>query len=190
VKLQSPLPSFYLVHMLQRTLPAGFIAPSWPDLGRRWPARLVATAAANRLNIRRNLHTSLAVRWAAVSEQPIWLAVIAGCGRSSGPRFRLSSVDRRHQSSVGMGVPSSAPSCLPQRHPSGAYEEGLAGMLTIIKASLLASALMLLESCTGYLTSYQTPCVEGHVCECVRYTTVNRSWLDCRDYGRVKSRAY
>ena len=43
-------------------------------------------------------------------------------------------------------------------------------MLTIIKASLLASALMLLESCTGYLTSYQTPCVEGHVCECVRYT--------------------
>ena len=64
------------------------------------------------------------------------------------------------------------------------------GMLTIIKASLLASALMLLESCTDYLTSYQTPCVEGHVCECVRYTTVNRSWLDCRDYGRVKSRAY
>jgi hypothetical protein len=73
---------------------------------------------------------------------------------------------------------------------SGAYEEGIAGMLTIIKASLLASALMLLESCAGYLTSYQTPCVEGHVCECVRYTTVNRSWLDCRDYGRVKSRAY
>ena len=57
-------------------------------------------------------------------------------------------------------------------------------MLTIIKASLLASALMLLESCTDYLTSYQTPCVEGHVCECVRYTTINRSWLDCRDYGR------
>jgi hypothetical protein len=64
------------------------------------------------------------------------------------------------------------------------------GMLTIIKASLLASALMLLESCTGYLTSYQTPCVEGHVCECVQYTTIYRSWLDCRDYGRVKSRAY
>ena len=67
-------------------------------------------------------------------------------------------------------------------------------MLTIIKASLLGSALMLLEGCTGYLTSYltsyQTPCVEGHVCECVRYTSVNRSWLDCRDYGRVKSRAY
>ena len=47
-----------------------------------------------------------------------------------------------------------------------------------------------LESCTGYLSGYQTPCVEGHDCECVRYTTVNRSWLDCRDYGRVKSRAY
>jgi hypothetical protein len=73
---------------------------------------------------------------------------------------------------------------------SGAYEEGIAGMLTIIKASLLGSALMFLESCTGYLTSYQTPCVEGHVCECVQYTTVYRSWLDCRDYGRVKSRAY
>src|SRR5262249_46361195 len=69
-------------------------------------------------------------------------------------------------------------------------EEGGAGMLTIIKASLLGSALMLLESCTGYLTNYQTPCVEGHVCECVRYTTVNLSWLDCRDYGGVKSRAY
>ena len=73
---------------------------------------------------------------------------------------------------------------------SGAYEEGIAGMLTIIKASLLGSALMLLESCTGYLTSYQTPCVQGHVCECVQYTTLNRSWLDCRDYGRVKSRTY
>jgi len=84
-------------------------------------------------------------------------------------------------------MPSSAPSCLLQRQPSGAYEEGIAGMLTIIKASLLGSALMLLASCTGYLTNYQTPCVEGHVCECVRYTTVNRSWLDCRDYGRVKS---
>src|SRR5215467_6191995 len=29
-----------------------------------------------------------------------------------------------------------------------------------------------LESCTGYLSGYQTPCVEGHDCECVRYTTV------------------
>jgi hypothetical protein len=86
-----------------------------------------------------------------------------------------------------MGDAFSAPSCLLQRQPSGAYEEGIAGMLTIIKASLLGSALMLLESCTGYLTNYQTPCVEGHVCECVQYTTWNRSWLDCRDYGRVKS---
>jgi hypothetical protein len=33
-----------------------------------------------------------------------------------GPRFRLPSVDRRHPSSLGMGVPSSAPSYLPQRH--------------------------------------------------------------------------
>ena len=73
-------------------------------------------------------------------------------------------------------------------------KRGIPSMLTIIKASLLGSALMLLEGCTGYLTSYltsyQTPCVEGHVCECVQYTTINRSWLDCRDYGRVKSRAY
>jgi hypothetical protein len=106
-----------------------------------------------------------------------------------GPRFRLPSVDRRHPSSAAMGG-LSAPSCLPQRHYRELMKGGIAGMLTIIKASLLASALMLLESCTGYLTSYQTPCVEGHVCECVRYTTVNRSWLDCRDYGRVKSRAY
>jgi hypothetical protein len=70
------------------------------------------------------------------------------------------------------------------------YEEGIAGMLTIIKASLLGSALMLLENCTGYLTNYQTPCVEGHVCECVQYTTIHRSWLDCRDYGRGRPRAY
>src|SRR5215831_16312951 len=82
---------------------------------------------------------------------------------------------------------SALQSLLLQRQPSGAYEEGIAGMITIIKASLLGSALMLLESCTGYLTNYQTPCVEGHVCECVQYTTWNRSWLDCRDYGRVKS---
>jgi hypothetical protein len=46
------------------------------------------------------------------------------------------------------------------------------------------------ELCAGYLTNYQTPCVQGHVCECVQYTTANRSWLDCRDYGRVKSKAY
>ena len=105
-----------------------------------------------------------------------------------GPRFRLPPVDRRHPSSVGMGG-----SLLPRLRAcrkgqlSGAYEEGVAGMLTIIKASLLGSALMLLASCTGYLTNYQTPCVQGHVCQCVQYTTLYRSWLDCRDYGRVKS---
>ena len=59
-------------------------------------------------------------------------------------------------------------------------------LLTIIKASLFGLALILLQGC-DYLTSYQTPCVEGHVCECVRYTTLNQSWLDCRDYGRGKS---
>ena len=31
--------------------------PSWSDLGERWPSRLVATAAENRLNFRRNPHT-------------------------------------------------------------------------------------------------------------------------------------
>ena len=69
-----------------------------------------------------------------------------------GLRFRLPSVDRRHPSSVGRGMPASAPSCLPQRHLSRAYEEGIVRMLTIIQASLLGSALMLLESCS-YLTS-------------------------------------
>jgi hypothetical protein len=34
--------------------------PSWPDLGERWSSRLVATAAENRLSIRRNSHTSFA----------------------------------------------------------------------------------------------------------------------------------
>jgi hypothetical protein len=63
-------------------------------------------------------------------------------------------------------------------------------MLTIIKISLVGSALMLSASCTGYLTNYQTPCVQGHICECVQYTTVYRSWLDCQDYGRVRPKAY
>jgi hypothetical protein len=85
---------------------------------------------------------------------------------------------------------SSGHSCPPQSHHREPMKRGIAGMLTIIKASLVGSALMLLASCTGYLTNYQTPCVQGHICECRQYTTVYRSWLDCRDYGRVKSRAY
>ena len=93
-----------------------------------------------------------------------------------------------HPSSVGMGDTFFHAFVPAAKALSGAYEEGIAGMLTIIKASLLGSALTLLESCTGYLTNYQTPCVQGHVCECVQYTTVYRSWLDCRDYGKVKSR--
>jgi hypothetical protein len=44
---------------------------------------------------------------------------------------------------------------------------------------------MLLQSCAGYLTNYQTPCVEGHVCECVQYTTLDRSWLDCRESAEL-----
>src|SRR5262249_31609474 len=71
-----------------------------------------------------------------------------------GSRFRLPSMDRRHPSSLWAWAHAffrafvSAAKAL-----SGAYEEGIAGMLTIIKASLLGSALMLLESCTGYLTT-------------------------------------
>jgi hypothetical protein len=95
-----------------------------------------------------------------------------------------------HPSSVGMGDACFHAFVPAEKALSGAYEEGIAGMLTIIKASLLGSALMLLEGCASYLTSYQTPCVEGHVCECVQHTTIYRSWLDCRDYGRVKSTAY
>jgi hypothetical protein len=34
--------------------------PARPDLGERWPSRLVATAEEDRLNIRRNPHTSFA----------------------------------------------------------------------------------------------------------------------------------
>jgi hypothetical protein len=96
----------------------------------------VATTAAYCVSIRRNLHASLAVRWAAVSERPIWLTVIGWLRpiywATFSPAFRGSS----YPYSVGMGdMPSSAPSCLPQRQLSGAYEEGIAGMLTIIKAS-------------------------------------------------------
>ena len=68
--------------------------------------------------------------------------------------------------------------------------KGVTGMLTITRASLLGSALMLLQGCACYLTNYQTPCLPGHVCECVQHVTVYRAWLDCRDYGRVKSKAY
>jgi hypothetical protein len=39
-----------------------------------------------------------------------------------------------------------------------------------------------------YLTNYQTPCVGGTSAN-VQYTTVYRSWLDCRDYARVRSTA-
>jgi hypothetical protein len=34
--------------------------PARPDLGERWPSRLVATAAEDRLTFRRNPHTSFA----------------------------------------------------------------------------------------------------------------------------------
>jgi hypothetical protein len=91
-------------------------------------------------------------------------------------------VDRRHPWAWGDAfflafVPAA-------KAASELMKKGIAGMLTIIKASLVGSALLLLEGCAN-LQSYQTPCVQGHVCECVQYTTVNRSWVDCRSYGRV-----
>jgi hypothetical protein len=67
-------------------------------------------------------------------------------------------------------TPSSA--CLPQ------YEEGIAAMLTIIKASLFGSALILMGGCASYTTGCTKQGAE--VCQCVRYTTINRSWVDCR----------
>jgi hypothetical protein len=70
-------------------------------------------------------------------------------------------------------MPSSSPSCLPQRQLRELMKKGIAGMLNVIQASLLGSALMLLEGCAN-LQSYQTPCVQGHVCECVQYTTVKQ----------------
>ena len=97
-----------------------------------------------------------------------------------GPRFRLPSVDRFLWAWGDAFFDAFVPVA---RHLSEELMKG-AAMLNAIKASLLGSALMLLASCTGYLTNYQTPCVQGHVCECVQYTTVYRSWLDCRDYGR------
>jgi hypothetical protein len=67
-------------------------------------------------------------------------------------------------------------------------------MSTIVKVLLIGAALMLLASCGYYQfgtgTGYQTPCLQGNICECVQYTTLHRSWLDCRDYGRVKSKAH
>jgi hypothetical protein len=54
-------------------------------------------------------------------------------------------------------------------------------MLNIIKATLLGSALMLLGGCAGYTTRLPTTCIKpGPLCECVRYTTVHLSWVDCR----------
>jgi hypothetical protein len=62
----------------------------------------------------------------------------------------------------------------------------IADMLTIIKVSFGASALILLASCSYYQfgtgTSYQTPCLQGHICDCLQYTTVNRSWLLVRPH--------
>src|SRR5262249_48848284 len=97
------------------------------------------------------------------------------------PRFRLSSVDCAIPSFAAWGMPSSPPSYLPQRHHREAHEEGISGMPTIIKVLLVGAALMLLASCGYYQfgtgTSYQTPCLQGNICECVQYTTLNRSWL-------------
>src|SRR5262245_6146605 len=95
-----------------------------------------------------------------------------------------------------LGDAFSAPSCLPQRHLSGAYE-GIAGMLTIIKVSLLGSALMLLEGC-GYLLADLI--VQNTISDSLQpdwnpdFKTIGLSWnlqdaldraLDARGYQRV-----
>ena len=85
-----------------------------------------------------------------------------------GTRFRLPSVDCyyalfcRHEG---------APLCL--------LLGGIVAMLTIIKASLLGSVLIFLGGCASYST--KTSCANQEPnCHCVRYTTINRSWVDCR----------
>jgi hypothetical protein len=57
---------------------------------------------------------------------------------------------------------------------------GIPAMLTIIKASLLGSVLMLLEGCASYSTKTSCDNQGPDICQCVRYTTINRSWVDCR----------
>jgi hypothetical protein len=69
------------------------------------------------------------------------------------------------------GVPSSAPSCLPPRRYRELMKRDRGHAHHHQSLALGIGA----DSCTGYLTNYQTPCVEGHVCECVQYTTINRS---------------
>src|SRR5262249_45851219 len=75
------------------------------DLGVRWPARLVATAAEDRLSIKRNARRRLRDRLAAadllghVFACLLWIVVI--------------------HLLWAWGMPSSAPSCLPQRPASG-----------------------------------------------------------------------
>jgi hypothetical protein len=52
-------------------------------------------------------------------------------------------------------------------------------VLSIINASILGLALMLLGGCASYST--KTGCAnQDPNCQCVRYTTINRSWVDCR----------
>jgi hypothetical protein len=48
------------IALAERSWPHRWCWTSRPDLGERWPSRLVATAAEDRLSIKRNPHTSFA----------------------------------------------------------------------------------------------------------------------------------
>jgi hypothetical protein len=79
------------------------------------------------VSFRRIRTPSFAVRWAAVSEGPIW----AGCDRVAvadpvGHVFACLLWIVVIHFLWAWGMPFSAPSCLPQGQPSGAYEEGIA----------------------------------------------------------------
>jgi hypothetical protein len=49
----------------------------------------------------------------------------------------------------------------------------------LMTTALLGVVLMLLGGCASYST--KTGCAnQDPNCQCVRYTTINRSWVDCR----------
>src|SRR5262249_57193428 len=76
--------------------------PSRPDLGERWPSRLVATAAESRLNIRLNLHTS----FAAASDCRNNRDLRARVARRFAPTFPVQMYPLTQRSTLGsVGAP-------------------------------------------------------------------------------------
>jgi hypothetical protein len=68
-------------------------ASPWTTRGGRWSSRLVATAAANRLNIRRNLHVLAWADWFIKADKPE--AVTLEADDLAG-KFDRSMVAHRH----------------------------------------------------------------------------------------------